>query len=101
MFVVDLADYGYSNFDMKQFSKIAPILSNNYAESLNTMYLIRAGFIFSAMYAGIKPFIHEVTKQKFIFTGNSYLDQMLQRIDKANIPKEYGGDGPALDDIQW
>ncbi len=37
------------------------------------MYLIRAGFIFNAVFTGMKPFIHEVTKAKFKFPGKTFL----------------------------
>lgn len=40
------------------------------------MYLIKAGFIFNAMFTGMKPFIHEVTKAKFKFLGKNFLQEM-------------------------
>ena len=64
------------------------------------MYMIRSGFIFNAMYAGIKPFIHEVTLAKFKFPGKNFLQDMLKQIDAQNIPKEFGGEGPNFDELE-
>ena len=45
------------------------------------MFFIRSAFIFNAMYAGVKPFVHEVTKAKFKFLGKNYLEEMSKVID--------------------
>lgn len=63
------------------------------------MYFIRSGFIFNAMYTGVKPFIHEVTKAKFKFPGKNYYQEMIKNIDPSQIPQEYGGTGINLDDM--
>jgi len=42
------------------------------------MYLIKAPFLFNAMYTGMKPFIHEVTKAKFVFTGKHYYEEFIK-----------------------
>ncbi|CDW73324.1 UNKNOWN [Stylonychia lemnae] len=65
--IFDLNNVGYSNFDLKQISKMAPILS--------------------------------VTKAKFKFLGKNYLEELSKVMDIKYIPKEYGGQGPALDDL--
>ena len=63
------------------------------------MYFIRTGFVFNAIFTGIKPFIHEATKAKFKFFTNNYLDDFLAHFDLDQIPSDYGGAGPNLDDV--
>lgn len=64
------------------------------------MYLIKAPFLFNAMYTGMKPFIHEVTKAKFVFTGKHYYEEFIKQINPENIPFDYGGTGPSLNEIE-
>jgi CRAL/TRIO domain len=48
------------------------------------MYLIKGGFIFNAIYATVKSFIHERTRAKFIFSsGEDYKDKLLEKIDAS------------------
>ena len=60
--VLDLEGFGYSNIDLKQIKTLVPVLSDNYSEALHTMFLIKGGYLFKAIYAAIKPFIYEETK---------------------------------------
>ena len=58
------------------------------------MIFIRGGFLFNALYAGIKPFIAEKTRSKFIFgNGSNYLETLLTKMEIDQIPKDYGGTG--------
>jgi hypothetical protein len=41
------------------------------------MVLINGGFIFNAIYAAVKGFIHERTRAKFVFAGTDYLPELL------------------------
>ena len=50
------------------------------------------------IFKGIKPFIHEVTLAKFRFVGDNYLEEFLKIMDVDKIPKDYGGEGPFLDE---
>ena len=61
------------------------------------MLLINGGYMFKAIYATVKPFIPEVTKQKFVFASKRALEQLLEKIDIDQIPTDYGGNGPNLD----
>ena len=74
-------------------------LQNNFAERLHQMYFIRTGFVFNAIFTGIKPFIHEATKAKFKFFTNNYLEDFLNNFEEDQIPRDYGGTGPSLDDL--
>ena len=50
------------------------------------------------MFKGIKPFIHEATLAKFKFLGGNYTEELLKIIDREQLPKDYGGSGPLLDE---
>lgn len=57
------------------------------------MVLINGGFIFNAIYAAVKGFIHERTRAKFVFAGTDYLPELLRKMDMDQIPRDYGGAG--------
>ena len=53
------------------------------------------------IYNMIKSFISERTRSKFVFaSGNEYLDILKQKIELDQIPRDYGGTGPYLDEIE-
>lgn len=65
------------------------------------MILIRGGFIFNALYAACKPFVNERTRSKFIFANeDQYFDILLSKIDRDQIPRDYGGYGMMLNDTE-
>ena len=46
------------------------------------MVLINGGFIFNAIYAAVKGFIHERTRAKFVFpSGSTYMETLLEKMD--------------------
>lgn len=53
------------------------------------------------IYKTMKPFVHEVTLAKFKFLGTDFQNELLKNIDKDQIPLDYGGTGPSLDDITF
>jgi hypothetical protein len=68
---------------------------------LTNLIFINSGFVTNTLYAGVKNFVSERTRNKFVFAqGTNYLDSLLPLIDRDQIPKDYGGDGLWLDEVE-
>jgi hypothetical protein len=63
--------------------------SNYYPDTLGVALVLNSPWLFSGCWALIKPWIDPVTATKVIFTDNKKIPEWM---DKANIPKEAGGD---------
>lgn len=77
---------------VKKFMKLASDIGQNYyPEMLGNMYIINAGFFFSACWTIIKAFIDEKTAKKISVLGSDYLTELKKHIDMDNLPKALGG----------
>lgn len=65
-----------------------------YPDCMANMWIINAPFLFQAIWAVAKPFIHPVTRQKLQMCGSDYLQKMADAgITKECLPKYMGGLG--------
>ncbi|CAL4135455.1 unnamed protein product [Meganyctiphanes norvegica] len=93
-------------FDMENFSlknvtwkpaldvvlQIVQMYEANYPEFLHCAYVINAPAIFTAAYAMIRPFLHEVTMKKICIYGhNGWKEDILKVIDENELPQHWGG----------
>ena len=62
-----------------------------YPETLGTMFIINAPFLFSSIWSGIKIFIDKRTQEKIQILGSNYKNEMLKYVDEENIPNFFGG----------
>ena len=77
---------------VKKFMNIASNIGQNYyPEMLGNMYILNAGFFFSAIWAIAKAFIDEKTAKKVSVLGTDYLTELKKHIDMDNLPKSLGG----------
>ena len=72
---------------MKEMSKVQEF----YPENLVGCYVINAGIIFKSLYFACRPFLNEKNKKKIKVFGDNYQEALLEKIDKENLPKFYGG----------
>ena len=72
---------------MKEMSK----LQDYYPENLAGCYVINAGIVFRSLYFACKAFLSEKNKEKIKVFGENYQEGLLEKIDKENLPKFYGG----------
>ncbi len=84
--ITDLSGKVKSN--MQLASKIG---QDYYPEMLGEMYIINAGFFFSAIWAIAKAFIDAKTSKKIHVLGTDYLKDLIKTIDLENLPFELGG----------
>jgi len=65
-----------------------------YPDCMANMWIINAPFIFQAIWAVAKAFIHPVTRQKLQMCGSDYLEKMTAAgLTKSCLPKYMGGTG--------
>ena len=77
---------------VKKFMDIASNIGQNYyPEMLGNIYILNAGFFFSAILAIGKSFIDEKTAKKITVLGTDYLTELKKHIDMDNLPKILGG----------
>eukprot|EP00760_Papus_ankaliazontas_P029095 PhM_4_TR4137/c0_g1_i1/m.69913 len=92
-FIIDLTHLGSSGGKVMDYAKlIAAIDQDNYPESVARFFIINAPMLFSAVWAIVKNFVDENTRQKiFIFGTSGYRDTMLKFIDEKFLPHCAGG----------
>ena len=77
---------------VKRFMQLASNIGQNYyPEMLGVMYIINAGFFFSAVWAIAKAFIDEKTAKKIQVVGSDYLKELGKIVDVDSLPSELGG----------
>ncbi|CAD8202218.1 unnamed protein product [Paramecium pentaurelia] len=64
---------------------------NNYPEILGKMYIVNAPMMFTGIWAMIKIWLDEKTKNKITILGSSYKEELLKHIDIDNLPDFLGG----------
>eukprot|EP00351_Strombidinopsis_sp_SopsisLIS2011_P000826 CAMPEP_0116871370 /NCGR_PEP_ID=MMETSP0463-20121206/1678_1 /TAXON_ID=181622 /ORGANISM="Strombidinopsis sp, Strain SopsisLIS2011" /LENGTH=109 /DNA_ID=CAMNT_0004509639 /DNA_START=429 /DNA_END=755 /DNA_ORIENTATION=+ len=70
--------------------KFTAMLQDYYAEMLHRMYVIGANFAYRALYAVIKPFLAEKTKQKLIMVGKEF-NELQANFDLECLLPEHSG----------
>jgi len=74
------------------FIKLASNIGQNYyPEILGKMYIVNAPFLFSGVWACIKPWLDEKTKNKIQIIGSGYREELLKNVDAENLPDFLGG----------
>ncbi|KAJ7663010.1 CRAL-TRIO domain-containing protein [Mycena rosella] len=91
--IFDLHNVSLTNFyRVKDYvMKAVEIGQNRYPECMGKFYIINAPFMFSGVWAMIKPWLDPVTVAKIDIIGSGYKDKLLAQIDAENLPKEFGG----------
>ena len=80
------------------FKRTIQIDQDYYPERLQHFFMLNTPIFFSAIWAIIKPFLDEVTVNKFKILGSDYEQTLFQFIDPSNVPEELGGSD---EDFQW
>lgn len=91
--ILDLQNVSLSNFyRVKDYvSAASSIGQNRYPETMGKFYIINAPYLFSAVWAIIRPWLDEVSVSKIEIIGSGYKDKLLAQIDAENLPKNFGG----------
>lgn len=91
--ILDLQNVGLANFYkvkdyVMQASKIG---QDYYPECMGKFYIINAPYLFSTVWAFVKPWLDEVTVAKIAILGSNYKGTLLEQIPAENLPASLGG----------
>ena len=92
--VVDFKGINSSILNKKLLSYVKEtfkICQDYYPESLAGCYVLNAGLLFRSFYTAVKVFLDAKTKEKIKVFGQNYQQGLLEKIDKENLPKFFGG----------
>ena len=91
--IMDFKGINSSILNKKLFSYMSELskLQEYYPENLAGCYVINAGIIFRSLYFACKAFLSETNKQKIKVFGDNYKEALLEKINKEDLPKFYGG----------
>lgn len=77
---------------VRAFLNIAINIGQNYyPETLGSMYVLHAGFLFSGIWAIVKGWVDPKTQQKINIISGKGHDELAKVIDPANLPVFLGG----------
>jgi hypothetical protein len=96
--LIDFDGFGMSNVDYTLCKMMLAALQNYYPERLGRAYLLNPPFIFRAVWAVLKGFMHENTRQKFIFLGSDWKQELLNDVDATCLPIAYAGSSTYVHD---
>jgi hypothetical protein len=88
----DREGFTRKNFDSSMFGllkKLIGILQDFYAERLAVMYVLHSNWFFKSLFAAVKPFLAEKSKQKVKIIDKPA--DLLKFFDKDQLLPEYGG----------
>lgn len=62
-----------------------------YPEIMGQMFIVNAPMLFTGVWAVVKGFLDERTRQKIKILGGKYQKELLEIVDPANLPDFLGG----------
>lgn len=86
--ILDLKDIKLSNASAayKFVKPASEMAQNNYPEILGNMFILNAPFLFTGIWAIVKMWIDDKTKEKIQILGSSYKKELLKYVDPENLP---------------
>jgi hypothetical protein len=89
--IMDRENTGWANFDRRFLGKmnLATILQDYYAERLHAVYILHVNWIFRSIFAMVKPFVAENTKNKMKILGD--VSELKNYFKEEDLLKEHGG----------
>ncbi|KAF1966757.1 CRAL/TRIO domain-containing protein [Bimuria novae-zelandiae CBS 107.79] len=90
--VFDMTDFSMANMDYAPVKFMIKCFEANYPESLGTVLVYKAPWVFNAIWSIIKGWLDPVVAGKVHFAKN--VDELEKWVPKNQIPKELGGTDP-------
>ena len=85
-----MTNFGLKNMDYAPVKFIIKCFEANYPESLGSVLIYKAPWVFQGIWKIIKGWLDPVVASKIDFVGN--VTELEQYIDRSQIPKELDGD---------
>ena len=98
--VFDLKNLSFAlDFEaIEVFRRTIQIDQDYYPERLQYFFMLNTPIFFSAIWTLIKPFVDDVTVNKFKILGSDFQQTLFEYVDPSVIPKELGGTN---EKFQW
>ncbi|KAG9192239.1 hypothetical protein G6011_10973 [Alternaria panax] len=88
--VFDMTDFSMANMDYTPVKFMIKCFEANYPESLGTVIVYRAPWVFNAVWSIVKGWLDPVVASKVHFAKT--VDELSNYVPKSQIPTELGGD---------
>ncbi|XP_022093237.1 SEC14-like protein 2 [Acanthaster planci] len=73
------------------FNEFLTLFEQYYPEIIKTTYVLKPPKIFPIIFALVRPFLRERTKQKIQILGSNWREVLLKHIDANELPEFWGG----------
>jgi len=93
--IIDLTGLGRKHLAPKALRNLRNVLSlvqDHYPETAGNLIYVNVPWLFSTIWATIKPWIQPATLEKIIVTGRNYQETLLKLVDAKYLPKFLGGE---------
>ena len=93
--IMDLQGLGKQHLTKRgyhYFSAIVTASQNNYPETMGSLFIINAPWIFPIAWKTVSGLLNEAVREKIHILGSDYQQVLQQYIPKQHIPREFGGD---------
>jgi hypothetical protein len=91
MIIIDFEGFGMQCLDYPFLKQAIHVLQNYYPERLGRVCLLDPPWMFRAVWAVVKPWLDERTRDKVQFMSGDYKKQLQAFVEPANVPAKYGG----------
>jgi len=92
--MLDLSDMGMTNMDVQAIQALFKLLGEHYVERLGHMVMFNPPYIFWGAWNTLSPLLPPVTKQKIQVLDVADKGKLVELVDSAVLPAEYGGSAP-------
>ena len=92
--IMDLQGLGRQHLTTRgiaYFKAVIAASQDNYPETMGSLFIINAPWVFSVAWRMLQPLLNENTLDKIHILGSGYQQQLQQYIDPKFIPVEFGG----------
>jgi hypothetical protein len=81
---------------MGLLKEVSTLIQHQFPENMKTMLIQNGGYVFSGIWAIVKPFLDERVQKKIqnVGSGDSMQQEMLKWVDVNTVPVSFGGKGP-------
>ncbi|XP_067887001.1 alpha-tocopherol transfer protein [Heterodontus francisci] len=83
--------------------KIAAVVVDSFPLKVRGIHMINEPVLFDSVFAIIKPFLSEKIRERIHMHGNNYQHNLCKHFPVHILPPEYGGQGPAYEELcqEW
>ena len=92
--IMDLEGLGKQHLTTRGYHYFRAIVSasqDNYPETMGTLFIINAPWIFPIAWKSVSSMLNEAVREKIHILGSDYKQRLQEYIDPKHIPVEFGG----------